>query len=64
MNTVRKIASLFLATIVLSALLVGCATKGTCDDCGQYEKLNKFTDSDGDVRWVCDDDLYFEKLFG
>jgi len=43
-------------------LLVGCSTKGECEDCGQYEKLTKYTYSSGSSVNVCDDCYQYEKF--
>jgi len=51
-------------TIVIIAIvaLKGCSIKGTCDTCGQYENLTKYTYSGGYTLNLCDDCYRYEKL--
>ena len=44
--------------------MCGCAKKGECDECGQYEELNKYVTGDGDVHYYCDTCYNMEKNFG
>lgn len=57
--------SIMLVTLALliSLTLTACAKKGNCEECGQYEKLNKFTEKNGTVHWYCDYDYNMAKLF-
>ena len=63
MKKLVKLLVLIVCICVLSATLSGCAHKGYCEDCGQYEKLNKFVERDGDVHWYCDTCYQLEKMF-
>ncbi len=54
--------ALFLVLFMLTTLS-GCDKRGACDECRQNEKLNKYVEKDGDVRWYCDDCYRMAKLF-
>ena len=62
MKKERLIVSLALVILIL-CLFTGCAKKGYCEECGQYETLNKFVDRYGDEHWYCDDDYRWAKMF-
>lgn len=61
-NSKKHIIIVFMAIIMLIALS-GCGKRGECEECGQTEKLNKFVEDDGDIRWYCDDCYRMAKLF-
>ena len=45
--------------------LVGCSSKGECDECGQYEELTKYEGKTVDKTYhLCDDCYKLAKLVG
>lgn len=62
-KTIIKIIVLIVVVLLALALFTGCAKKGKCEECGQYESLNKFVERDGTVHWYCDTCYRFAKLF-
>ncbi len=64
MKKLKMIIALFLATVLMLAVLSGCSKHGKCEECGQNEKLNEYTDNDGDIHWYCDNCYSMAKFFG
>ena len=52
--------------LVIAAMfsLAACSKTGECEYCGQNEPLVKYTYSNGDYVWVCNDCYRMCKLFG
>lgn len=60
----KKNMVLICIVILVIAFMCGCAQKGECDECGQYEELNKYVTNDGNVRYYCDTCHDMAKIFG
>ena len=58
----KRIVALLIILSLLVLICAGCAMKGNCDNCGQYEKLSKFTFYDGSTMNLCDDCRRMYKL--
>ena len=54
------------AAVVMTGALAGCGSSktGTCEECGQTEKLTRFIEEDGTVHWLCNDCYRMAKMFG
>lgn len=63
MKKFRKILILILTATLVTMLFSGCAKRGVCDECGQKEKLHKFTTSSGSEYWYCADCYRMAKIF-
>lgn len=63
MKSLKRFAVIFIVLIFMFTTLAGCAKRGECEECGQNEKLNKYVEKDGDIRWYCDDCYQMAKLF-
>lgn len=60
----KKNMVLICIVILVIAFMCGCAKKGECDECGQYEELKEYITDDGDTRYYCDTCYDLAKLFG
>lgn len=62
----RIITIILVIAMVLTAMfsLAACSKTGECEYCGQNEPLVKYTYSNGDSAWVCNDCYRMCKLFG
>ncbi len=62
----RIITIILVIAMVLTAMfsLAACSKTGECEYCGQNEPLVKYTYSNGDYVWVCNDCYRMCKLFG
>ena len=62
----RIITIILVIAMVLTAMfsLAACSKTGECEYCGQKEPLVKYTYSNGDTVWVCNDCYRMCKLFG
>ena len=63
MNNSKRLIAIFFVAVFMLATLAGCAKRGECEECGQNEKLNKYVEKDGDIRWYCDDCYRMAKFF-
>ena len=63
MRKKRKIIITIILAMIILSLLSGCAKKGNCDECGQYETLNEFVERNGTTHWYCDTCYRLAKLF-
>lgn len=62
----RIITIILVIAMVLTAMfsLAACSKTGECEYCGQNEPLVKYTYSNGDSVWVCNDCYRMCMLFG
>lgn len=62
----RIITIILVIAMVLTAMfsLAACSKTGECEYCGQNEALVKYTYSNGDTVWVCNDCYRIRKFFG
>ena len=62
----RIITIILVIAMVLTAMfsLAACSKTGECEYCGQHEALVKYTYSNGDSVWICNDCDRMGKLFG
>lgn len=60
----RKL-TIFIALLLVCVNIAGCTHKGKCEECGQYEELNKYVSQyDGEVHWFCNDCYRIAKIIG